>query len=115
MTPELCLAFMLYSEARNQEPLAKVGVIQVAIFRSEKRNKHICEIIYEKGQFHVKESIDKDSIHFIECYILVENILKYNPPNVVNNAEYFTSNDIPPFKGAILVRRIHDMRFWVKP
>ena len=115
--PVLCLAAMLYAEAQNQDNLAKLAVAQVPIERSIQYNKTLCEVIHDEKpvkQFAKRIPHNEDNAHWRDCYLLAEAILRYQPPNIVHHALFFTSNDIPPktVKPLRLVRRYQDMRFW---
>lgn len=127
--PILALALLLACEAQGHfigdsrvysgQPLsAQVGVMQVALHRQEESGgEWIHDILIDPGQFCLrKANLDSPILQpykKIARAFLTNWHSEWRVPDLTGcHATGFTSNDKAPWKGAVLCRRLGDIRFW---
>lgn len=110
----LCLALTVFQEARGEPAIGQQAVAQVVLNRARIRDKSVCEVVLEKGQFswHPERHIitrknGKNVAYFVDKTRLpvakkgwVESLraakLALASENTVNEAEFFHAKSVKP-------------------
>ena len=111
----LCLALTIYHEARGEPTIGQQAVVEVVLNRSNKRDKSVCDVVYEPKQFSwsstkgvPKPNRDWDfSVDLARSYLAGEK-----KTSITNGAQYFHTNSIPLNCKAKNVKRIGNHVFY---
>ena len=121
--PISALALLLACEAQGgyigqeyfgQPVIAQIGVIQVAEHRQRESGREwIHDVLDDPGQFCLKRTnLDSPVLEPYKRIVRQYLRMTYKVPDVTGcRATFFTSGP-QPFPGAVLCRRLGDMRFW---
>lgn len=119
-----CLAATIYFEAKGEPDEGMVAVGRVVMNRVEQRDKTICQVVQEPGQFvwvpsYKRKSIkiDRDSLDWKKAitysHLILDRSYTFNP---VGKASYFHSGRrTKTFNGAYHVTSIGGHHFYVSP
>lgn len=103
----LCLSLAVFHESRGEPERGQEAVAEVVLNRTEKRNKSVCQVVYEPNQFSWTKKqvvIPKDTKEWSACKQVAQKVLD-GKPNHTNGAEYFYSKTIKvPHKATNLTR-----------
>lgn len=88
MFPALCLAAVIYAEARGEPPVGQLAVAHVVLNRAEHDPERICEVTRRPHQF----ARLRPSPEFIE---LAVQILNHPGEDPTEGADHFHSGPIP--------------------
>ena len=85
----MCLALAIYHESRGEPERGQYAVGEVVLNRASKKNISLCDVIYEKGQFHnsLKWTIPNDE-SWSRSLTIANNLIE-NKTNYTNGAMYF--------------------------
>lgn len=111
----LCLALTLYHEARGEPLKGQEAVAEVVLNRAEKRDKSVCQVVYEPYQFSwtaTKSRVAPKNEVFEQCEQVAKRILYGQRPNHTNGAEYFYSTTISVPRKALNKTRIGNHVFF---
>ncbi len=93
MKEDVCLAWVMYDEARGESVEGQRAVIDVILARTKSRHLSICAVVMERGQFsgyHPGVFSKVDNSQLTQLYRV-----RRMPP-VAENAEFFHSEDVKP-------------------
>lgn len=101
----LCLAAVIFHEARGEPELGKLAVANVVINRTKTRNLNECQVVKQKRQFswyRGQSQIDKMRNPKYEEYLKLAN--KARARDVTNGATFFHATTVCPNWSYYLIR-----------
>lgn len=111
----ICLALTIYHEARGEPLVGQQAVAEVVLNRVKKRDKSVCEVVYEPKQFSWSNSkgLPKPNEHWDSSVKLARSYLDGDrQTSITNGAQYFHTNSIPLNCKAKNVKRIGNHVFY---
>lgn len=100
LSPLLCLALNIYSEARGEDPEGQLAVAQVTMNRVEHPAypDDVCAVVFQEDQFAWTKrpvSIEEPEA-FIYSIRVASEVLLNRPPDLTDGATHFYSGNEPP-------------------
>lgn len=111
----MCLALTIYHEARGEPVIGQQAVAEVVLNRADKRDKSVCQVVYEPHQFSWsnKKGVPKPSENWDSSVKLARSYLDGDKQtSITNGAQYFHTNSIPLNCKAKNVKRIGNHVFY---
>lgn len=113
MIAALCLATVIYLEARSEPVHGQRWVADVVTMRAAKSRRSVCEVAAEPGQFAFRVDLRPAEIAAWKTALMVAEVALEEGPEP-NGPTHFHKTTIRPdwTHGAVFFGRIKDHLFW---